>query len=87
MGVGSEGLTRHILCCKMDPNPAASAVLPMAVNEYPVKNEELEDHGELYVEAVEIYQPKEFDRNTGWNGRTYLEAVDFCANYKDGYNV
>jgi hypothetical protein len=87
-GVGSEKLTRHILCCKTHPNPTASTVSPTAADdEYPVQNDKTENYGQLYVEAVEIFQPKEFDRNTGWNGSTYLEAVDFCASYKDGFNV
>ena len=89
-GVGSEELTRHILCCYMpNASAAASTVSPTtaADDEYPVQNDNTADYGQLYVEAVEIFQPEEFDRNTGWNGSTYLEAVDFCVNYKDGFNV
>jgi hypothetical protein len=31
-----------------------------------------------FEHEIATYQPKEFDRSTGWTGNTYLEAYDFC---------
>ena len=39
-----------------------------------------------YEETSKLYQPREFDRSTGWEGKTYHEAVTFCQGI-EGYNL
>ncbi|KAL7552080.1 hypothetical protein ACHAWF_015296 [Thalassiosira exigua] len=36
-----------------------------------------------YQSAVYEYHPKQYTREHGWAGNTYLEAFDYCSNQKD----
>jgi len=39
----------------------------------------------LYEKSAERYQPVWYDRQKGWNGQTYADAAQFCADSKEGY--
>lgn len=41
------------------------------------------NHDKSLQEISAAYRPIWFDRSTGWNGRTYDEALDFCKLYSD----
>ena len=71
-GIGSEDLTRHVLCCEMDVDEGSSDVQS--------GNSMMEAYG--YV--VEKYAPKWFDRSEGWSGKSYADALAFCS-IKDSY--
>jgi len=36
---------------------------------------------------AERYQPRWYNRNSGWGGRTYVEAVNFCSNMRSGIDT
>ena len=81
--------TSHVMCCLsqtlldgIDHSDAvstlASSSLPGGIDDptYP-----------LYASIAKHYQPLHFDRLTGWNGRTYKEATEFCNRVDKGYGV
>lgn len=64
-GVGSEEITRHIACCNMD-----------------YIDEDAPQTSDIYLNyktIEELYSPKWFNRDEGWVGTTYIDAIAFCA--------
>ena len=37
----------------------------------------------IYQDVSEAYQPKFFDRQKGWLGKTFIEALDFCQDFNN----
>lgn len=67
-GEDSEVLTRNVLCCDMD-NAAEGGG----------SQSESAPTVDPYSQVMEKYAPKWFDRSNGWSGKTYAEAISFCA--------
>lgn len=68
-GEDDEDLTRHIMCCDMTGAEDGGA-----------GGAHSEDSIALaYGEVMDRYAPKWFDRSEGWDGRTYTDAITFCA--------
>ena len=40
----------------------------------------------IYQSTAQKYLPMEFDQSKGWNGRTYVEALQFCGSMS-GYEI
>lgn len=71
-GMNNEVITRHILCCEMNEvenSGGANSETTAAM---------------AYGDVVQRYAPKWYDRNEGWDGKTYADALIFCAS-KDSY--
>mmetsp|Transcript_10125 Transcript_10125/g.23078 ORF Transcript_10125/g.23078 Transcript_10125/m.23078 type:complete len:567 (-) Transcript_10125:125-1825(-) len=69
-GEGQGGaVTRHVACCASDPgSEVASEAGPDAAS-----------NGTKGETRSRRYSPKWFDRESGWDGRTYDEAANFCS--------
>ena len=76
---GSESVTQHLMCCPIgviadaDRAPAPTE----AVNNAPAVAS-AEAKQAQFDWAAEAYDPIWFDRNNGWLGENYGEAVSFC---------
>ena len=68
-GEDNEEITRHILCCEMD-NALGDASAGATEEELIAK---------AYASVSDIYDPKWFSREDGWQGKTYHDALAFCA--------
>jgi hypothetical protein len=96
-GVGNEEITRHVICCAVDRDAIPpGTVSSTAVDDVPedpastdnqVTQEAVDTFGQIYMSTGDLYQPKGFDRNTGWTGRTYEAAKTFCLSVGDGYDL
>ncbi|KAL7550772.1 hypothetical protein ACHAWF_013996 [Thalassiosira exigua] len=73
----SEGITRNLACCldaSMDemvesippPTPGTTSGATSSDDYY-------------YMAITKTFEPQWYDRNKGWDGMTYLEALQFCA--------
>jgi hypothetical protein len=94
-GQGNEEITRHLPCCSSPYLPTYSPttkffdVGPTASFEFPTSSNTLHSaNGEMnsYELAAMEYEPVWYDRSTGWTGRTWNEAVSFCASMKNNFN-
>ena len=45
------------------------------------------NENDIYVDMAQKYIPIWYDSESGWTGRTYLEAFQFCGSMKDGYGL
>jgi len=91
-GEGNEEITRHLPCCtspflptyaptKLDDD-TASPDIPTLSNTSPLENGDTN----IYEIAAKEYKPMWFNRSTGWNGRTWIEAKTFCGSKKNTSN-
>jgi len=69
-GDDNEDLTRHVLCCKVLKEDEEHAVATQEVDPE-------------YALTAQKYNPVWFSRNSGWNGKTYLQALSFCASSRN----
>ena len=81
-GENNEEITRHILCCRA--HATASAALGQLQHEKAKEKIELMADTEEAIEKVNdvvarIFSPMLYDRDRGWKGSTYDEAVHFCS--------
>ena len=67
-GEDSEDLTRHVLCCDMN-----------LATEETAESDSADAASMAYSEATDSYLPMWFDRDAGWDGKTYDDAIKFCA--------
>jgi len=88
-GEGNEEITRHLPCCtfpslptysptKLDDDSVVSSEVPTPSDALPLANGEMNN----YDIATMEYKPVWFHRSTGWSGRTWNEAKNFCASVK-----
>ncbi|KAK1747693.1 hypothetical protein QTG54_001656 [Skeletonema marinoi] len=88
-GEGNEEITRHLPCCtfpslptysptKLDDDSVVSSEVPTPSDALPLANGEMNNYD---IAAME-YKPVWFNRSTGWSGRTWNEAKNFCASVK-----
>eukprot|EP00581_Thalassiosira_minuscula_P005828 CAMPEP_0183746012 /NCGR_PEP_ID=MMETSP0737-20130205/66532_1 /TAXON_ID=385413 /ORGANISM="Thalassiosira miniscula, Strain CCMP1093" /LENGTH=2336 /DNA_ID=CAMNT_0025981691 /DNA_START=12 /DNA_END=7019 /DNA_ORIENTATION=- len=76
-GNDNEGITRHIFCCKDQEEVDAELIA----------EEQLQGEMTALFEQYELeFQPLEYSRESGWGGKTYLEAIQFCA-HTEGYEI
>ena len=87
---GDEGMAmvNHVMCC-LSENVVHG--LPSAMNTIDGAEGEFEGWAigsgmqkddpnyEVYEYTAAKYLPLEFDRSKGWNGRTFIEALQFCG--------
>eukprot|EP00571_Detonula_confervacea_P008023 CAMPEP_0172314916 /NCGR_PEP_ID=MMETSP1058-20130122/23519_1 /TAXON_ID=83371 /ORGANISM="Detonula confervacea, Strain CCMP 353" /LENGTH=807 /DNA_ID=CAMNT_0013028871 /DNA_START=128 /DNA_END=2548 /DNA_ORIENTATION=- len=86
-GEGNEGVTQHVICCldlqEEDDNVdiVASDGKGGSLEIYePADNSNGNvEYDPAYPDITAKYKPQWFDRSTGWNGKTYLQALAFCA--------
>jgi hypothetical protein len=71
---GGEVITQHLMCCQIEEVEEASANGGSAPT--PVPNDEVQQA--QFSWAAEAYEPEWFDRNNGWLGTDYNEAITFC---------
>lgn len=70
-GAGLEAITRHILCCSSSISSSSNALDANSnATSDPVATE--------YAHAG-AHHPRWYRRSNGWHGRTYQEALTFCA--------
>jgi len=92
-GIGNEEITRAIMCCAHPgmvidpgarPHPNQITEIPkVPLQEVPVPSAE---DVQLYVDAAAKYSPIWYNRDQGWTGQTYLQALQFCGDSDDGNN-
>lgn len=58
-----------------DPSPDGDALANVDTTYMPTDP----NTKQLYLAIEQLFQPKWFDRQTGWEGQAYLQAYDFCA--------
>ena len=90
-GEGNEGVTRFVACCRARTNDGTATVVtnnPSSIAEDANANVSTLDalaSGEAqqaqFNWAAEAYDPELFDRNKGWLGTNYDEAVGFCRHH------
>lgn len=67
----AEAITRNVVCCHGNAHS-------------PNKADAMTDESmQVYIATADKYKPLEFDRNMGWKGRTYIEALEFCGSLDD----
>ena len=76
-GVGNEAITQHVMCCLPQDDEEEPAVSPTAAEQENMMT------AAKYDESVLKYLPETYDRQKGWEGQTYMEAVQFCQDVKD----
>mmetsp|Transcript_12430 Transcript_12430/g.19128 ORF Transcript_12430/g.19128 Transcript_12430/m.19128 type:complete len:834 (+) Transcript_12430:2-2503(+) len=77
----SPSVKKHILCCRSSPGPTISGDMnasPETANDAIAAENQL---SHLFNEVSLAYRPILYDRNTGWQGQTYQEAVTWCDAY------
>jgi len=92
-GIGNEEITRAIMCCAHPsmvidpgarPHPNQITEIPkVSLQEVPVH---LVEDVRLYEDAIAKYSPTWYNRDRGWTGQTYLQALQFCGDSGDGNN-
>eukprot|EP00571_Detonula_confervacea_P005178 CAMPEP_0172328788 /NCGR_PEP_ID=MMETSP1058-20130122/60533_1 /TAXON_ID=83371 /ORGANISM="Detonula confervacea, Strain CCMP 353" /LENGTH=2032 /DNA_ID=CAMNT_0013045917 /DNA_START=48 /DNA_END=6146 /DNA_ORIENTATION=- len=86
-GADDEEVTKYIMCCAkagfvVDPNvappmhPTSDASGIQVAGPAPIISEE---GIATYTEVAVKYSPQWFNRDKGWDGTTYLEALQFCS--------
>lgn len=94
-GEKNEEITRYVVCCLGDDivvgttsttatttsKATTTSTLPatsvMTLPTSPVSK----GRSDVYTEISDKYQPKYFDRSTGWQGQTHTQAVEFCSDF------
>jgi hypothetical protein len=82
-GEGNEELSRHVMCCEIQTasgGEEAGGVLP-TVDQAPTEADLLVSSviDEAYNDAIEQHAPVAYNRENGWVGQTYKDAVMFCS--------
>ena len=77
-GNGIEALTRHVLCCSSSPSTNAKTNTRGASQQNNIAAQE-------YAHA-ESYHPTWYNRQNGWMGSTYSQALDFCSSQTEPNN-
>jgi len=88
-GDDNEEITRQILCCREHPlqegDDSSSMNDQKADGEHVIQASGPPADWHIFEAASKKYKPIWFNRNKGWEGQTYQESLDFCANQMDGY--
>ncbi|KAL3786142.1 hypothetical protein HJC23_010716 [Cyclotella cryptica] len=74
-GKSKEKPTPTTTSVSRDPSPQGDALVNVDTSYMPTDP----DTKELYLAIAQLFQPKWFDRQTGWEGQAYLQAYDFCS--------
>jgi len=89
-GEGNEEITRHIICCKYDDGDESTSPVAQTPSEIESlvqeKEKEEEAINEAYFEDANMFHPVKYTRGHGWEGTTYLEAVEFCGGM-EGFEI
>ena len=76
-GIDSYAVTGYMMCC-LDPSKSTDSSAPVAAEATMSKDTEeaVEQINDVIAQA---FDPILYDRNRGWKGSTYDEAVQFCS--------
>ena len=77
----SPTVKKHIMCCQgpSDSNVAGNEnSSPETADDAIASANQLK---QLFHDVTAAYRPVTYDRSTGWQGRTYQEAVTYCDSY------
>lgn len=82
----NEQQTRYLMCCDMAAfeTPSESGNTVDEVIADAVSSQSVPDSGEIVTTEygqVDDDHPQWYNRDSGWVGRTYAEAVDFCSTH------
>lgn len=89
-GAGSELITQHVMCCLphlTDAEEVAASLgdvgtigISTTSTTTTTTTKATPDADQvLYQQIAQEYQPKWFDRSSGWTGESYVDALAFCA--------
>ena len=70
-GVGNEGITRHVMCCAINGGRHDFSQVEQPATVVNV--------ADAVAKVESKYKPVEYDRQSGWEGSTYVDAIVFCA--------
>ena len=74
-GIDPLEVTGYVMCC-LPPSPITDSTPVEVTASIP---EDTRKEIELNDAIVQIFDPTLYDRNKGWQGSTYDEAVQFCS--------
>jgi len=72
-GIGNEEITRHIMCCAINAGHDFTEI------EQPTS---VINAADAVAKVKSKYKPVAYDRQSGWQGSTYADAIVFCASQK-----
>lgn len=93
-GIDNEEVTRNVLCCAKSGMPGVESENAIVVEPagplYPPPHPAEHSHtvgvgphskeeDQLIAQIATAYRPKWYDRQQGWEGQSYPEAIQFCA--------
>ena len=81
-----EDATSHVMCCKpVDGQALDAATFAPPQGEEPSKPTYEDDNSPQAIVANH-YKPRWYDRDDGWTGTTWPEAIEFCSTVDNGLN-